>query len=408
MGPIGDIPSCKPEILFLCHRIPYPPDKGDKIRSYRWLRALAAEYRVHLVAFADSPDELQHQGHLATICETSRVFLLDRRIATARALQGLVTGEALTLPYYRDRRVRRWLEHLLAAAHIGSVVVYSSAMAQYVQGVAWERRRRVIDFVDVDSDKWRQYALRRSGPMRWLYRREAEHLERFDVAIARSFDQSLFVSPAEAAFFDSRVPIGGVRVAAVSMGVDADHFQADRRISSPFPGGGPAVVFTGFMSYWANIDAVSWFVNEVWPEVLRSYPNARFFIVGAQPSKEVLALARDGVVVTGRVADVRPYLQFASVVVAPLRIARGIQSKVLEGMAMGKTVVLTDKALEGIDAVPGRDLLVANDGPTFARHVADTIAGRWDSVGVAARERVLAIYSWEQHCARFLELVSGR
>jgi sugar transferase (PEP-CTERM/EpsH1 system associated) len=399
--------SGKPEILFLCHRIPYPPDKGDKIRSYRWLRALATRYRVHLVAFADDPADLQHQGFLATLCETCRVFPLDRRSATLRALLGLLNGQALSLLYYSDDRVRRWLEELLGVAEIKTVVVYSSAMAQYVQTGYWERLRRVIDFVDLDSDKWRQYACRRRGPMRWLYRREAERLERFEIAVARAFDQSMFVSRAEAAFFKSRVGDGGTCAESVSNGVDAEFFQSDAGLTLPLAGAGPVVVFTGFMSYWANVDAVRWFVHEVWPEVLRSYPNARFIIVGAQPTDEVLGLASDSVLVTGRVADVRPYLQMASVVVAPMRIARGIQNKVLEGMAMGRPVVLTENALEGIDAAPGRDVLVANDSQSISRYVVDAIAGRWGGVGAAARQCVLAKYSWERHCVAFLDLVEG-
>jgi sugar transferase (PEP-CTERM/EpsH1 system associated) len=407
MGGHRDLPSDKPDILLLCHRIPYPPDKGDKIRSYRWLCALAAGYRVHLVAFVDEEQELDHQSYLDSLCATCRLFHLDRRFAAVRSLFGLVTGEPLTLPYYRDRRVSRWLDELTGTAGIGTVIVYSSAMAQYVPSGTWGARRRIVDFVDVDSDKWRQYGLKHRGPKRWLYRREAERLEAYEVAVAQSFDLSLFVSPAEAAFFQSRDPGGGACIEAVSNGVDTDYFRPDGGIASPFPPGGPVVVFTGHMRYWANVDAVRWFVKEIWPEVLSSHPHARFYIVGAQPSPEVARLASDNVVVTGRVADVRPYLQCASVVVAPLRIARGIQCKVLEGMAMAKTVVLTDKALEGIDAVSGQEVLSASDTRTFARYVTDTLSGRSGGVGAAARERVLAQYSWDRHCARFLDLVAG-
>jgi len=398
----------KPELLYLCHRVPYPPDKGDKIRSYWWLRALTKEYRVHLVAFVDDAADLQYQGYLDTICETCRLVVLDRRIASLRALAGLVAGEPLTLGFYRDQRIGRWLERLAGSAAIGTVLVYSSAMAQYVERGPWVLARRVIDFVDVDSDKWRQYAQRRRGLARRLYAREAERLEQYEVTVTEDFDQAIFVSGAELEFFQSRCKVGGQRIEAVSNGVDAEYFRPDPGFSPPFAAGGPVIVFTGFMSYWANVDAVRWFANDIWPDVLKACPTARFFIVGAQPTKDVLALAGEHVVVTGRVPDVRPYLQFATVVVAPLRVARGIQCKVLEGMAMGKVLVVTDKALEGIDADPGRDLLVANDEKTFAGLVAGVLIGGFGDMGAAARRKVLTSHSWDRHCEDLLRLVAGR
>ena len=394
----------RPELLFLCHRIPYPPDKGDKIRSYHWFRALAKRFRVHLAAFVDDPRDWQYREAVQALCASTLLLPLDSRRARLRSLSGLLRGEPLTLPYYRDRRLRAWIAEL---GEVTRVFVYSSAMAQYAQGPAFKNARRVIDFVDVDSDKWRQYAERRRGPMGMVYKREANRLEAFELAIARSWDASLFVSPAEADWFRARFGPGTERVSAVSNGVDSAWFNPELGFADPFPSDTLPLVFTGAMDYWANVDAVTWFVQEVWPRVRERVPSAAFHIVGSRPTTAVQALAGNGVVVTGRVPDVRPYLRHAHAVIAPMRIARGIQNKVLEGMAMARPVVVTPKGLEGIAAADGREVLVAEDAAGFARQVLRALQGETPELGKAARELVLRDYAWVDHCRRLVELVAG-
>jgi sugar transferase (PEP-CTERM/EpsH1 system associated) len=366
---LGPRPSeeYRPDLLFLCHRIPYPPDKGDKIRSYHWLCALAQTFRVHLAAFVDDPADWIQREKVAALCATCLLLPLRSPLAKVKGLVGLLSGEALSLPYYRNPGLRRWVDRLRRTTDIRHVVVYSSAMAQYAAIPAFERARRVIDFVDVDSDKWRQYAARMRGPMRWVYRREAARIEAFELAIARAFDASLFVSPAEAAWFRGLLGAGGERVTHVNNGVDSVYFDPGLELESPFPVGAQPVVFTGAMDYWANADAVVWFCCEVWPRVRARQPQAAFYIVGARPSPAVQALAGDGVVVTGRVPDVRPYLRHAQAVVAPMRIARGIQNKVLEDVH-GASGGGHCQGSEGIPAADGREVLVANDAAEFARH----------------------------------------
>jgi sugar transferase (PEP-CTERM/EpsH1 system associated) len=394
------------DLLLLCHRIPFPPDKGDKIRSYHWLTALAQEYSVHLVAFVDDPADLAHVSVLQALCKTCRLFLLNRRWAIARSARGLWTGDALSLPYYQDHRIALWLAELKRTFRIDTVLVYSSAVAPYVMSAAWSGSRRVIDFVDVDSDKWMQYANSRVGPSRWFFRREGRRLATFEGLVSRTFDLSLLVSPQEVALFRAHQGGGGL-VDHVSNGVDSQFFAPARDRPSPYGRGGPVAVFTGAMDYWANSDAVTWFAATVWPVVRRARPDARFFVVGANPTPDVMALGASGVVVTGRVPDVRPYLQHAAVVVAPLRIARGIQNKVLEGLAMARPVVLTDKALEGIEAGQCADLRVADTSAGLAARVLEAFDQGDGSVGEAGRELVVRHYSWEQHSRRFLQLVRG-
>ena len=168
--------DCRPHLLFLCHRIPYPPDKGDKIRSYHWWLELVKHFRVHLGAFIDDPGDWAHVQTLRTGCASTLFLPLPRKRAMLRSLSGFISGSALTLPYYRDAGMQRWVEERRNSLKIASVLVFSSAMAQYVEGAHWSAIRRVIDFVDVDSDKWHQYSLRTSGVTAWVYRREAEKL----------------------------------------------------------------------------------------------------------------------------------------------------------------------------------------------------------------------------------------
>jgi sugar transferase (PEP-CTERM/EpsH1 system associated) len=395
------------DLLFLCHRIPYPPDKGDKIRSYHWLRALASAYRVHLAAFVDDPADWVHRPQVEALCASCLLLPLRPAAAKLRSLMGLATGEPLSLPYYRDPRLARWLEELRSRRGIGRVVVYSSAMAQYAAKSEWAKARRVIDFVDVDSDKWRQYAQARRGPMRWVYAREAAKLETFDLAMARVFDASLFVSPVEAQWFRDRLGAGAERVTYVDNGVDAVFFDPGLAGSSPYPPGVRAVVFTGAMDYWANAEAVTWFCREVWPRVLAEEPRAVFYIVGSRPGEAVQALASEAVVVTGRVPDVRPYLGHADAVVVPMRIARGIQNKVLEGMAMARPVIVSSKGLEGISARHGQEVLVADEAEDVSRCLCDVLRHGAHGVGLAARETVRRDYAWEGNARRLLDLVEG-
>ena len=399
--------QARPHLLFLCHRIPYPPDKGDKIRSYHWLTALAERFRVHLGAFIDDPADWQQVAILNDCCETTCFLPLPRWPATLRSLSGFLSGEALTLPYYRDRRMQRWVSSLGAALPIRHVLVYSSAMGQYVDHHHWSAARRVVDFVDVDSDKWRQYAETRPWPARWVYGREAGRLALAEARLAARCHAALLVSEVEAQLFRTQVPGLGGRVHGVPNGVDTAYFEPEAGRQSPFPADCEAVVFTGAMDYWANVDAVLWFAREVWPRVRAERPWALLGIVGARPSPEVTALRGPDILVTGRVPDVRPFLQHAAVVVAPMRVARGIQNKVLEGMAMARPVVVTSKGLEGIAATAGRDIVVADDAVSFADAVIELLRGGDAEMGRRARSLVESRYTWTAATDALLAAVCG-
>lgn len=392
-----------PDLLFLVHRIPYPPDKGDKIRSYHLLRHLTRRYRVHVGAFVDDPEDWRHASVLGSMCSSVLLVGIRPTLAKLRALSGLASGEALTLGYYRHAEMAAWVRQRLDAG-MRRVVCYSSAMAQFVidaQGV-----RRVMDFVDMDSDKWRQYAEARPWPWSWLYRREADRLLAWERRVAATFDASLFVSEQEEADFCRAAPETADRVGWYGNGVDADYFSPDRDYDNPYPAGTEALVFTGAMDYWPNVDAVSWFAREVFPVIRAQRPSVAFYVVGSRPAAAVQALACDaGVHVTGRVPDVRPYLAHAAAAVAPLRIARGVQNKVLEAMAMARPVVVTPQSLEGIRALPGAEVLLADGAEAFAQATLQALQAT--ALGPAARRRVLLDHAWEACLAKIDAMIEA-
>ena len=392
------------ELLFLAHRIPFPPNKGDKIRSFNALKFLAKHYRVHLGAFVDDPVDWQRAHELKAYCAQTQLVALNKRTARLRSLSGFITGRALTLPYYRDRRMARWVDSVLRSRPIKAVFVYSAAMVQYVEHAG--HVRRLIDFVDVDSDKWRQYKDSLSGPRKWVYSREADRLLRYERHAAALADASFFVSAAEAVLFRQLAPEAAAKVTHYNNGVDLEYFCPDRRCGSPYRPDEEAIVFTGAMDYWPNIDAVVWFAREILPRVRAAVPSALFCIVGSNPAPEVAQLARlPGVRVTGRVDDVRPYVRHAAVAVAPLRLARGVQNKVLEAMACGRATVVTSQALEGIEAEAGRDVVLADSGPDFAEAVTRLLRQRDFRLESAARALVESRYGWTPNLAHVLELL---
>jgi sugar transferase (PEP-CTERM/EpsH1 system associated) len=386
------------DLLLLVHRIPYPPNKGDKIRSYHLLRHLAARYRVHLGTFVDDPDDWQHVDTVRALCASSHFARLNPKLARLRSLGALLGSRSLSFDYYRDAGLRSWVDGVMRERQVKRVVVFSSPMAQYVEPYA--QTRRVIDFCDVDSAKWDQYADMKPWPMSWLYRREGRTLLADERRIASACDAALFATEPEAALFKTLAPESEPKIGHFNNGVDTDYFSPARPYANPYAAGERALVFTGAMDYWPNVDAVEWFAADVFPGLLARFPDLRFYIVGARPAPAVQALARQpGIVVTGTVPDVRPYLAHAAVSVAPLRVARGIQNKVLEAMAMALPVVVSPQALEGIAASPGAELLLADGANAFAASVQHVLGEDHGAMRARARDSVERLYSWPANLA---------
>ena len=385
-------------LLFLCHRIPFPPEKGEKIRAWHMLEHLARSWEVDLGCLVDDRADFDHVPALRQVCASVEARWTGSRLqAGMRALRQLGPGRPLSLGWFHDAGLRAWTEERLAAGRHDAVFVYSSAMAPYAMGLRRPGLRRVLDFVDVDSEKWRAYAAGGRGPMRQVWAREARTLLRFEREAAADFDRSLFVSADEAAHFAKLAPECASRVDYVANGVSLGRFDPTSPHASPFAGRGPALVFTGTMDYRPNIEAVSWFAHEVMPLL----SGMEFHIVGANPAPAVRALeGLRGVHVTGTVPDVRPYLAHAAVAVAPLRIARGIQNKVLEAMAMARPVVASPEAFEGVRAQAGRDLLVAQGAFETAARIREVIEGRHPGLGASGRVAVMRGHDWRATLTR--------
>ena len=383
------------DILFLCHRVPFPPDRGDKIRSFNVLKALARLGRVHLLTFADDDADAAHGGGLAAYCASTTVIVRRRGRAQA-ALAALATGRPVSLAMFDDRAMRAAADGLFARHRFDAVYAFSGQMAQFVP--ADGDTRFLMDFVDVDSAKFEGYAAAAGPFWRMAHAREGRLLARFEGAVAARADLSLFVSAAEAALFRVRHPDVAASVVALENGIDLDMFRPDAAFERLLPQDAPSLLFTGQMDYAPNVEAVTGFARTVLPAIREECPTARFVIVGRAPVPAVRALAAlPGVTVTGAVPDVRPWLAAADVVVAPLMLARGIQNKVLEAMAMGRAVVASPAAQEGIDAVAGRDLIVAEPaGQAAAVCALLGDATRRDALGHAARARMVERYGWDR------------
>jgi glycosyltransferase involved in cell wall biosynthesis len=417
-------------LLFLAHRVPFPPDRGDKIRSFHILQYLAERARVHLVAFADDEADFDPPAVFTDVLASCTILPRGKSQARA-AIEALATNKPVSLTAFASRAMQQAVDRTVA--QVSGIYCFSGQMAQYLPA---DGPPVVMDFVDMDSAKFAGFAVDVRGPMRWMMQREARLLGAFERKIAGSVSASLFVSEAEAALFRDGGAMG--RVLAVENGIDAEKFDpsgcdlnlshhpgegggpngkavvtADSPSSSASPNWAPAsagvvggrgdgitplIVFTGQMDYRPNIEAVTWFARDVLPLIRKRHP-AHFAIVGRAPTSAVQALASDHVTVTGAVDDVRGWLAAADVCVAPLKLARGIQNKVLEAMAMARPVVASTPAAEGIDHAG--TIRVAQTAQEFADRVTDLLDApeAAAALGHAARAQVIRRYGWDARLA---------
>ncbi|GGD93338.1 glycosyl transferase [Tsuneonella deserti] len=395
------------EILFIAHRIPFPPDRGDKIRSHHLLKALARLGPVHVATLGETEADFAAEPMLAKVAAS--YCLAGRRANLPLAgLRALIAGEPVSLAAFFSPRLRKWIDHTLSARPIEAIFVFSGQMGQYVP--ASYAGRVVVDLCDVDSAKFEAYAAKGSPPRRWIDAREGRLLAAEEARLARRASTTLLVSEAEAALFRGRAGSGAVNVRALGNGVDATFFHPDvvEPHSALAAAPGPNLVFTGQMDYPPNIAAAERTARDLMPSVRAVYPQARFHVVGRAPSAQVRSLeGLHGTRVWGEVPDVRPFVAAANLVIAPLTIARGIQNKVLEAMAMARPVLLTPAAAEGIGGSDGIHYAVGEDNASLAAHVLrllDDPPAR-HAMGVAARHFVIESMSWDAVLAPLAEMV---
>jgi len=403
----------KPDLLFITHRIPFPPDKGDKIRSYNMLCYLAQHYRVTVACIIDDPADVRYVELLEKTAH--QVFYEVRRplAMKIRAVGSLLSGDPFTLPCFYSRRLQRAIDIFLDTHDTCAILCFCSSSAAYLfrscHGFPVLNTKVLLaDLVDVDSEKWRDYAEKHSGLLKWLYQREARLLLPYEQRIISAFDRTFLVSEEEKKVLAQHGPVE--KVEALSNGVDLEYFSSyEKLVNEPYSSSF-RLVFSGAMDYWPNIDGAVWFVNEIFPQVKEVFPEAVFCIAGRNPDTAVLALKKTpGVEVTGSVPDMRTYLAAATLCVVPLKIARGIQNKVLEGMAMEKPVIATPGAATGLKAEPGKEIVVAENASEMASAIIELLGDvdKQRALGVRARKYVEREHSWDGHLRRLKELIDA-
>lgn len=377
-------------ILFLAHRIPYPPNKGDKIRSWHFLSHLFEKHDVHLGFFIDDKNDLSHVPFLKEQAKSICFVEVHPSVQKIQSLKALLTNNPLTIGAYPYGRLRSYAQNLIDAGEVDLVFLFSAATGPIIP--ASTTVPVVTDLVDVDSQKWLSYSERSLWPLSWLYRREARKLGQYEAALARRSAATLLVSEQEAQLFSSLNDALDGKIHAVSNGVDFEHFTP-----TASSGSRKTVLFTGAMDYQPNVEAVGWFSQKVWPHVVKRHPGTIFRIAGGPVHPAVQALAKvAGVEVAGYVPDMASEIAAATVSVAPLQTARGIQNKVLEAMAMEKPVVATSLANEGINAEDGEAIIIADEPSHYVEQVSIFLndAGACGKVGANARRFVEQNFTW--------------
>ncbi|WP_149500018.1 glycosyltransferase [Roseiconus lacunae] len=418
------------KLLYLCHRFPYPPNRGDRIRSYNQIRVLAESFEITLACPHDEPVTREQREHMRAYCRE----ILTEPVGRSRwikAVGSAAKGRSLTEGLFANASLQRSILQSQRRLKFDSVFVFCSSMYPYVDHAAFAGVRKVVDLVDVDSMKWEQLSRESSAPKRPVYGLEARRVKRLEQTIADQADAVILVSDSEADEFRNRIqtdtPIEGV-----SNGVDTDYFRPLDSLSNPRDESRVArssnikhspnstnssqlatsnsaacrLVFTGVLDYPPNVEGMRWFCNDILPR-LRERIDVRLNIVGRRPNQIVKQLAQiDGVTLVGEVPDVRPHLHAADIAISPLKLARGIQNKVLEAMASGLPVVTTSQSAEGIDAIDGQEFVIADTVEAWLESLSQLSqdAPKRQSIGQSARQRVLDDYSWQAKLAPLTQL----
>ncbi len=403
------------KILYLAHRIPYPPNKGDKIRSFNHVKYLAARHELDLICLVDDPRDLSGADALNSLCRRVHVSEFNKFQSKLKGLVSMLKGHSISSGYFYLDAVQRVFDLWLDDHDYDAIICFSSPMAEYIfksksLQLTSKRPKLIMDFCDVDSDKWQQYAQNAKFPLNVLYRTENQRLASFERKVYQEFDHSLLISDKEQELFRNVCP-DTTKVTVVRNGVDFDYFCPGLTDEGKVGANGPVIAFMGAMDYHANVDGVRWFCLKVLPRVQVKFPNLRLLIVGSNPVAAVQKLNRlPGVEVTGFVDDIRDYYRMADLCVVPLRLARGVQNKILEAMAMSKAVVTTSRANDGVQAHDGTHLLVADSADIFSKSIVKLISNSTlrHQLGSNARGFIVNNYDWQKIMAGFSNLLQER
>lgn len=376
-------------ILFICHRLPFPPNRGGKIRPFNMIRHLSQKHSVVVASLAESEEELQEGAGLREHCSQVIAEVVPRTVRWKQAVASLPTSTPSSVAYFWSAKLSQRIQEKVATTQFDVVFVHCAFVAQYALDLP--ARVRILDFGDLDSAKWLAYSCHQRFPLSHGYKFEAQKLRRYEKKIAGAFHSCTVTAQGEWDEFQTL----GVEIPCTTIpnGVDTHYFAMRPKV----PQRSFSIVFLGRMNYFPNVDGISHFTKAIFPLIRQQMPQTSLRIIGSKPTRKILSLANlSGVTVTGSVPDVRPYLNDAVVAVAPLRIARGTQNKVLECMAMGVPVVVTPEVAKGVQAIPGQHLLVAPDSLSFAGRVVEVIknAKLRRDLSLAGRLQVETAHSW--------------
>jgi polysaccharide biosynthesis protein PslH len=395
-SPSDTPPPARPRVLYITHRVPYPPDKGDRIRNFHMLRQLSARAEVWLVALADEPVPESTRQALDAVCQVVRILPVSGWGRKVRAGLSAISGGSLTVGAFHEPAVDAVVREFLAKTTFTSALVSCSGLAPYLQRSGLEKVPGYVDLVDVDSQKWFDFAQAVGGPKRWLYQFEGRRLRELERRLPKWARAISIVSPHETAVYES---FAGANTATTAMnGVDLEYFQ-------PVPLDAPTIpacAFVGALDYLPNVDAAIYFAKDIWPTIHAQVPEAEFHVIGRKPTPEVQALGQiPGVVVVGQVPDVRPHVAKAAIAVTPMRLSRGLQNKVLEAMAMAKPVVAAPPALAALQVKPGRDVVSASTPEEWVAAIVDLLRNptRRQELSRNARQFVEDHHHWDR-CLR--------
>ena len=388
-------------IFFVCQRVPFPPDRGDKITTFNEIRHLSAAHEVHIFCLGDGIGDLHNIHGLHNYARSVTAVPVTGLKSRLRALKALLTGEPLSVAALCEVRLHAAIRRKFDELAPDLIMVYSCNVAQYAEH--FTHVPRIMQFAELNSSRWGQYAEQSRIPLRWIYAIEQKRFFAYERQIAHSFSHALVCTAIEKRAFERLIP--GVPVSLVGNGVDLEYFRPVGKPKRP-----ASIVFTGVMDYLPNVDAVSWFCDQVFPVVLEQVPAANFVICGSRPSPAVRRLARQrGVTVTGRVPDTRPHLEEADVFVAPLRMARGVQNKVLEALAMGLPCVTSTAAWSGTVIPQGEGILATDDPKEFADHVLRLLRDGDFRAAMARKARAAAEanYRWDRPMAQLDRVIAA-
>ena len=372
------------KIFYIAHRIPFPPNKGEKIRTFNQIKYLSDKHDIFLCFLVDDKRDLAFVESLRDYCSNMEFTYISSFFSKLRSLvQSFFSPLPITVLCFRSKRLEKRLNRIFKEQQFDIVIASCSSVAQYIPN---HIKPKVMDLIDVDSDKWSQYAQFAQFPKKWIYKREAQRMKKYEQHLISTWEKCYVISPQEA-----QVVASQKKLEVLANGVDLEYF------ANTYQNHGVNIVFLGTMNYFPNEDAMLYFHKQIWPQIIERDQHAKLYIVGRDPSPAICELKSDRVIVTGAVEDTRPYLQNAKVAIAPIRIARGVQNKVLEYLACDLPCVISSSAAEGIDLKDLNDGLWIEDTPTqFAERVLYCLQNDVE-ISPQRRQKFAQKYSWQTH-----------